>query len=121
MTQIAHKFPTPDNLDSNEPHLRMPLFSLTGAQAGPRLVVVGPDGTARHLARVFWDMPELVRMRGSLVIRNESQDPVHDLPDDVLELDGTTDEMRKAHLCVLGRMTALGMIEGRGIPIRWIN
>lgn len=100
--------------------LRVPLFSLTGLRDGPRLVVTGPDALVRAVADLLWDQPQLAMMRGSLVVRPDGQDPLFDLPDDTLTLEGTAEAARFAYFRVLGRMTALGMITGRSVPRRWV-
>ncbi len=109
-----------DTTPYSAPNLRVPLFALTGLRDGPRLVVSGPDALVRALAEMFWDRPDLAIMRGSLVIRDTHQDPVYDMADDVLVVDGSVDAARFAYFRVLGRMTALGMITGRGVPHRWV-
>ena len=121
MTDLSHIFPIPAPRDFDPQGLRMPLFSVTGARAGPRLVVTGPEKLVRVLAERFWDRPELVRMRGAMVMRANTQDPIFDLPDDVLALTEPVLAERRAYFRVLGRMTALGMIQGRSVPPRWVN
>ena len=106
------------DLNADTEHLRSPLFSMKGKKDGPRLVVAGPDDTVRALAEMFWDLPDIVNMRGSLVLRDDTQDPAFDLPDAVLTL--RTSRSTEAFLQTLGRMTALGMITGRGVPRRWV-
>ncbi len=96
-------------------HLHGPLFSMKGVTAGPRLVVTAPEALARHLSERFWDLPSLVQMRGSLVVRAHGQDPVFDRPDFVYGLPDLPEN--DAYYQVLGRMTELGMITGRGVPI----
>ena len=59
-------------------------------------------------------------MRGALILRTRDQDPAFDLPDVTLTLDGGPDTARHAYLRILGRLTALGMITGRGVPHRWV-
>lgn len=98
--------------------LKMPVFSMRGDERGPRLVVTGDIDMMRGLADRFWQVPSLSHIRGSLVLREDSQDPAFDRPDDVLTLG--TDNEREAYFEVLGRMTALGMIAGRGVPLRWV-
>lgn len=79
-------------------------------------MVTAPEGLARQLAERLWDLPSLGRMRGSLVLRANTQDPAFDLPDAVMTLGdlGETD----AYYQILGRMAGLGMISGRGVPLR---
>lgn len=98
-------------------HLRVPLFSLEGAHPGPRLVVTGPEDLIRGLSDRFWNVPSLVRMHGALVMRQHDQDPVFDRPDATLSLEGESDVTR-AYYLILARMTNLGMISGRGVPLR---
>lgn len=93
-------------------HLRVPLFSITGAHAGPRLVATGPEDAIRDVAERLWTLPDLVGMCGSLVVRANDQDPVFDRPDFVLSLEAADE----AYDRLLGRMTALGMIAGHGVP-----
>ncbi|MEO1536349.1 MAG: hypothetical protein AAFR73_01350 [Pseudomonadota bacterium] len=97
-------------------HLVPPLFFIRGATAGPRLVVAAPETVARDLADRFWNLPSLCRMRGSLVIRSHAQDPIYDLPDFTVRLDQLSGT--DAYYHVLGRMAELGMISGRGVPLR---
>ncbi|MEO0918491.1 MAG: hypothetical protein AAFY31_16160 [Pseudomonadota bacterium] len=99
-------------------HLSPPLFSMKGIHAGPRLVVTAPENLARQLADRFWDLPSLGHMHGSLVLRSDTQDPAFDLPDTVLSLQDLS--ARDAYYQTLGRMTALGMISGRGVPLRLV-
>jgi len=105
--------------DGETAHLGVPLFTATGTRAGPRLVVTGPEALMRPLADLFWDVDGLERIHGTLVLRASTQDPAFDLPDAVLPLeDGPT--ISQAYLRVLGHMTALCMIAGRGVPARWV-
>lgn len=97
-------------------HLKGPFFAMTGAGAGPRLVVTAPEGLARALAERLWNLPSLGRMRGSLVVRSDAQDPVFDRPDFLIALPDLAE--RNAYYQVLGRMAGLGMISGRGVPMR---
>jgi len=97
-------------------HLRTPFFAMNGASAGPRLVVTAPEDLARALAERLWDLPSLGRMRGSLVVRSGTQNPVFDLPDFVMRL-SDSDET-DAYFDILGRMAGLGMITGRGVPLK---
>lgn len=97
-------------------HLKVPYFSMRGHEAGPRLAVSAPDDLARRLSNRFWDLPSIGRMRGSLVVRSDDQDPAYDLPDVVVRLTDQPDN--DAYYQVLGRMAELGMISGRGVPLR---
>ena len=97
-----------------------PLFSLNGLYSGPRLVVTGPEPLVRVVADMFWDRRDLATIRGSLVLRSDGPDPAFDLPDETLAIDGDVETARFAFLQILGRMTALGMISGRGVPLRWV-
>ena len=97
-------------------HLMGPLFSMKGISAGPRLVVTAPDALARQLADRLWDLPSLGRMHGSLVVRVDGQDPVFDRPDLTLRLAELSET--DAYFEVLGQMAELGMITGRGVPMR---
>lgn len=99
-------------------HLRAPLFSMKGSYDGPRLVATGPDALIKGLADRFWNVPELSNMRGSLVLRTNDQDPSFDLPDAIVEFSETSEN--EAYFQILGRMTGLGMIAGRGVPQRWV-
>lgn len=99
-------------------HLTGPVFSVTGDKPGPRLIVTGDVDLMRELADRFWDVPELAQIRGALVFRQDNQDPAFDRPDDVLNL--RTLNETAAYYQILGRMTALGMISGRGVPVRWV-
>ena len=88
---------------------------MKGVSAGPRLVVTGPEPLARYLAERFWDLPSIGRMRGSLVVRADTQDPAYDLPDVTFRLREVPEN--DAYFQVLGRMAELGMITGRGVPL----
>ncbi|MEM7719623.1 MAG: hypothetical protein AAF222_10510 [Pseudomonadota bacterium] len=99
-------------------HLSPPLFSMKGIHAGPRLVVSAPEQTARILAERLWDLPSLGHMHGSLVVRSDRQDPAFDSPGAVLSLSELSE--KDAYYQTLGRMTALGMISGRGVPLRLV-
>lgn len=101
---------------ANMEHLAPPLFNMKGVSAGPRLVVTAPEELARALAERLWDLPSLGRMRGSLVVRSDAQDPAFDLPDFTLPL--SLSEETVAYFDILGRMAELGMITGRGVPQR---
>lgn len=79
-------------------------------------MVTAPVALARALAERLWDLPSLGHMRGSLVVRANTQDPVFDRPDVVLAL-SDSDET-DAYYQILGRMAQLGMITGRGVPLR---
>lgn len=100
--------------------LRCPLMSIKGAAPGPRLVVTGPETMIRNLAALLWETDGIDRIRGALVLRDDSQDPEYDFPDATLHLSGEGRKGRHGYARVMGRMTALGMIEGRGIPRRWV-
>ena len=91
---------------------------MTGEKAGPRLVVTGDLDLMRHVADRFWDVPSMNDIRGSVVLREDNQDPAFDQPDDVLHI--RTHDDAVAYFQILGRMTALGMISGRGVPLRWV-
>ena len=100
------------------PEIPVILFSVKGAHSGPRLVVTGEPGAVRQAAERLWDLSGLIAMRGALELR---EGRVHDFggyADDMLHLDA---ESPSAHLRVLGRMAALGMISGRGVPVRFIH
>lgn len=97
-------------------HLHVPLFAMDGYASGPRLVATAPDHLARRLAEKLWDLPSLGRMRGALVVRSDTQDPIFDRPDFVLELPEMSE--RDAYYSILSHMADLGMIMGRGIPRR---
>ena len=103
------------DVSANTDHLSPPLFSMKGASAGPRLVVTAPEDLARDLADRLWDLPSLGRMRGSLVVRAATQDPIFDQPDFTLHL--THPDVTDAYYDLLGRMAGLGMITGRGVPL----
>ena len=104
------------DVSANMEHLAPPLFTMKGVSAGPRLVVTAPEDLARALAERLWDLPSLGRMRGSLVVRSDAQDPAFDLPDFTLSL--SQSEETVAYFDILGRMAELGMINGRGVPLR---
>lgn len=102
------------------PEPTVPLFALTGQYAGPRLVVTGPRAVMHQLADLFWDRDDLATIRGVLVLRPHRLDPADEQPDATLTLGDDTVSAHQAFLQVLGRMTALGMISGRGVPHRWV-
>lgn len=97
-------------------HLKGPLFSMRGIQSGPRLVVTAPEALARKLSDRLWDLPTIGRMRGSLIVRCDDQDPAYDTPDVVVRL--SDQDETDAYYHVLGRMAELGMISGRGVPLK---
>ena len=97
-------------------HLKVPLFSMRGVHAGPRMAVTAPEALARTLSDRLWDLPTIGRMRGSLVVRADDQDPAYDRPDVVVRL--TDQAETDAYYQVLGRMAELGMISGRGVPLK---
>ncbi len=80
------------------------------------MAVIAPEALARHLSDRFWDLPTIGRMRGSLVVRSDDQDPAYDRPDVVVRL--TDQAETDAYYQVLGRMAELGMISGRGVPLK---
>lgn len=96
-------------------HLKVPLFSMRGLNAGPRLVVIAPLALARQVSERLWDLPSIGRMRGSLVVRSDEQDPAFDLPDVIMRLPHLSET--EAYFGILGRMAELGMISGRGVPL----
>ncbi len=98
----------------------VPLFALRGLYTGPRLLVTGPAPIIRAVSDLLWDRHDLANIRGHLILRVEGPDPAYDLPDDHFEIAGDVETARFAYLRILGRMTALGMISGRGIPLRWV-
>ncbi len=107
-----------DHAPSSEPCV--PLLTINGHAAGPRLLVTGPDALVRAVADLFWDRPDLAQIRGALVLRPAGSDPRLDLPDNTLALNGSVETARFSFMQILGRMTALGMISGRGVPLRWV-
>lgn len=100
--------------------LRSVLFSAKGALPGPLLVVSGPEAVLQSVAARFWDLHGLVRMRGSLEFRVDDGVDFIGYADATLTLSDTGDDPRSIYWRVLGRMTALGMIAGRGVPERWV-
>ncbi len=93
------------------------LFSVKGGRPGPRLVVSGASPALREAAEELWKLGELVTMRGSLELREGRIYDFGGYADDMMHLgEGET----SPHLRILGRMTALGMVTGRGIPIRFV-
>ena len=98
----------------------VPLFALNGLYAGPRLVVVGPDAMMRAVADLFWDRRDLANLRGSVILRGEGVDTSYDQADDTLAISPKSESTQHVFLEILGRMTALGMITGRGVPLRWV-
>lgn len=87
---------------------------------GPRLVVTGPNAIMRAVADMFWDRRDLASLRGAVILRAVGPDPVHDRADDTLVISPKCESAQHVFLQILGRMTALGMIEGRGVPLRWV-
>lgn len=102
--------------NSDTSHLKVPLFSMRGHNPGPRIAVLAPEPLARKLSDRLWDLPSIGRMRGSLVVRQNDQDPAFDNPDITVRL--TAIEVNDAYYHILGRMAELGMISGRGVPLR---
>lgn len=102
--------------------LQNTLFSVTGAYAGPHLMVVGPQQLLELAARNLAALPSLVYLRGSLSLSiGGVVDTIEDSVDDVLDLTTLamtkdTAAIAKAHWTILARATSLGMISGRGLP-----
>lgn len=92
-----------------------PLMQITGPDTGPRLVVTGPRKVLESLAEHLWNRPDLGGIRGVLILRDDRQTSHFDRPDDVLNLD---DNPGSALRRTLGRMAALGMIQGSGTALR---
>ena len=93
------------------------LFSVKGDRPGPRLVVSGASPALRAAAEELWKLGDLVTMRGSLELREGRIYDFGGYADDMMHL--SADE-RAPHMRILGRMTALGMVTGRGIPLRFV-
>lgn len=106
------------HFDAYADHLKVPLFSLTGDRPGPRLVVLGGDEIVRGLVDRLWNLPDLMHIRGALIVRADDQDAAFDRPDAVFNVSAKNEIA--AFYQVLGRMTRLGMISGRGVPVRWV-
>ena len=94
------------------------LFSVKGAHVGPRLVVTGAPGALSAVAEKLWELRDLIAMRGTLELRAGPARNLEGYADAVLHLEKTR---TAGHLRVLGRMTTLGMISGRGVPVRFIS
>lgn len=102
---------------AERPELFCPLMRIDGAKPGPRLVVTGDRALIEALANRLWGLTNLPALRGSLLLRDGRQTVLFDRPDNVLALDCTVEQ---AYRQTLGRLTALGMIAGRGVPLRWV-
>ena len=121
MLKPAPEKPSPPTDPRNVESCTIPLFALKGACVGPLLVVTGTEELLQCLSDRLYDLPGLRRMRGALVLRpNELEAAKQDASDATLELAGSADDAGRAYFQVLGRMTALGMINGRGVPERWV-
>ena len=111
-------FDTAPHTPLTEPQTPSVLFSVKGAHVGPRLVVTGAPGALRAAADKLWELRDLIAMRGALELR---EGPAHDFggyADDTLHLSTARPAI---HLRILGRMTALGMTSGRGVPARFVH
>lgn len=103
---------TADSFEQHLDHHSEYLWHLTGAKAGPSLLVVGDlDALAPAVARLQ-ALPSLVYMRGALMVAGAAE--VGAEVDAVLELGaGGSDAY---YWQILARAAELGMISGRGIP-----
>jgi len=99
--------------------VRSVLFSAKGGLAGPLLVVTGPRDILCDAADRLWDVQGLVRMRGALQLRVDEDVDFSGTSDALFSLT-SSDDPSTAYWRILGRMTALGMIAGRGVPDRFV-
>ncbi len=97
--------------------VRSVLFSARGALPGPLLVVTGDEDVLRSVGARLWEIDSLVRMRGSIELRATDGIDYGAYADATLAAPSAAQD---AYWTVLGRMTALGMIAGRGVPERWV-
>lgn len=111
MNTQTHAF-LPQRPDTSDLH--PPLMSVKGSAPGPRLVVTGPEALIREVADLLWGLDGIGAIRGSLILRPDAQDPIHDHPDATLCLRGSHRKGRRALTRLLERMSALGMLKGRG-------
>lgn len=88
---------------------RVPLVTVKGNRAGPRLVVTGDEDLLRAVADLVWARPDLVSIHGSLVMRATRHEIGLDGAQFTMRL-SESDNAQDAFERILGRMTALGMI-----------
>jgi hypothetical protein len=87
------------------------LWHLTGARAGPTLLVLGDVQSLAPVVARLQMLPSLVYLRGAIKVGGEmarvDADEVLALPDG---------EPESLYWAILTRLSNLGMISGRGIP-----
>ena len=91
-----------------------------GALPGPLLAIEVPLPLISAVSQKFERLDSLRRMRGSLVLCAEGAPLDVPRPDAEMTLPQDTPDAKTAYFRCLGRMTALGMIQGRGVPNRWV-
>ncbi|SFR38942.1 hypothetical protein [Litoreibacter janthinus] len=103
----------PDLFDiSSEPNDADLLWQLTGARAGPILLVTGSARVVLPVVDRLRVLPSLVYLRGTLCVGG--RDYVGQA-DEQLSLDGVAAD--DIYWGILSRAAELGMISGRGIPL----
>lgn len=89
---------------------RVPLFTLNGKAPGPRFVVIGDENILREVADLAWNLPNLIAIHGTLVLRTTQSDLGLDRARFVLRL-GEGETNAEAVLArILRRMEARGMV-----------
>lgn len=92
------------------------IWTLSGAQIGPVLLVTGMGAAMRSAIQRLQSLPSLGYMRGEIVFA-ETQGPVHaDMHLDIASLPAC-----EAYWCILAGATSLGMISGRGVPAGYLK
>jgi hypothetical protein len=89
---------------------RCPLFTANGTSPGQRLVVVGDEALLREVADLAWQIPNLVTISGTLVLRASQHDLGLDRAQDTLRLGKADTDPQQVLKRILRRMDALNMI-----------
>ena len=100
--------PDTDTSNLNENDL---IWQLTGARAGPAVLVTGDLEALAPVVERLQMLPSLVYLRGALMVG--SPDAKAEV-DEVLHL--RTADPAQLYWTILNRIAELGMISGRGIP-----
>jgi hypothetical protein len=90
------------------------VWTLSGAQIGPVLLVTGMGQGMRGAIHRLQSVPSLGYMRGEIVFA-ETQSHIHA----DMHLDITPLPASEAYWCILASATSLGMISGRGVPAKY--
>ena len=89
---------------------RVPLFTLNGKAPGPRFVVIGDEAVLRQVADLAWNLPNLVAIHGTLVLRATQSDLGLDRACYVLRLDADDTDPEAVLARIMRRMAARGMV-----------